>query len=164
MKTIIKFLTIPSSFGIPVLVLLIVFSSCKKDNTSNMNGNASYSGTFVKSSASVTSSASGTATATFNSTTMVLSYSLTWSGLSSSPSVMHFHDNGPVMAEITGFSPSISGSVSGTVTLNAQQATDLASGKIYAQIHTINTPAGEIKATFSKNSSSSYTSGGSYGY
>jgi hypothetical protein len=164
MKTIIKFITIHDSLKVTVLILLIGFMSCKKDST-NTSGSASYSGTFVKSSATVVSSASGTATATFNQATMVLSYTLSWSGLSSNPSVMHFHDNGVVMAEISGFTPNVNGSVSGTITLTAQQSADLASGKIYAQIHTVNTPAGEIKATLSKNSSSSSSnSGGSYGY
>jgi hypothetical protein len=164
MKTIIKFITIHDSLKVSVLVLLVGFMSCKKDNSPNTSGSGSYSGTFVKSSTTVVSSASGTVTATFNQATMVLSYSLSWSGLSSNPSAMHFHDNGPVMAEISGFTPNVNGSVSGTITLTAQQSTDLASGKIYAQIHTLNTPAGEIKATLSKNGSSGDTTGGGYGY
>ena len=164
MKTIIRFFTIDDSLKVTVLVLLVGFMSCKKDNNTIANGSASYSGTFVKSSTTVVSSASGTESATFNSATMVLSYTLSWSGLSSNPSAMHFHDNGPVIAEISGFSPNVNGSVSGTVTLTPQQSTDLASGKIYAQIHTLNNPSGEIKATLSKNSSSSYSSGGDYGY
>jgi hypothetical protein len=163
MKTIIKFFTINASLRTTVFVLLIGFSSCKKDNTANMSGSASYSGSFVKSSSTVVTSASGTVTANFDPVTMALSYTVSWNNLSSNPSAMHFHDNGPVMAEITGFAKSSSGSVSGKITLNAQQSADLASGKIFAQIHTINTPAGEIKASISKNSSS-YTSGGSYGY
>lgn len=167
MKTIIKLITINSqSLRIIVLVLLIGISACKKDDTTVMNGTVSYSGSFVKSGDAVVTSATGTATATFDPTTMVLSYTLTWSNLTSNAASMHFHDAGPVIYPITGFAAATSGMISGTVTLTAAQATDLAAGKIYAQIHTTNVPSGEIKATLSKSSSSTnYTpSGGGYGY
>lgn len=164
MKTIIRFIRInQQTLGITLLVLLIGLSSCKKDDNT-MNGAISYSGTFAKSSDAVVTSASGTATATYDPSTMVLSYHLTWSGLGSNAVNMHFHDNGPVIAEITGFANSTSGTVSGTVTLSASQSADLGAGKIYAQIHTVNIPAGEIKATLSKSSSSYDSSGGGYGY
>lgn len=167
MKTIIKFFTINTqSLGIAVLVLFVGFSSCKKSDTTVMNGTVSYSGSFVKSAAAVVTSANGTATATFDPTTLVLSYKLTWSGLGSNAAAMHFHDAGPVIDPITGFAAVTSGTFSGTITLTASQATDLAAGKIYVQIHTVNIPAGEILATLSKSSSSgsTYTSGDGYGY
>lgn len=165
MKTIIKFMKInPQSLHITILILLVGFSACKKDDTTEMNGKVSYSGSFVKSSDEVVTSATGTATATFDPATLVLSYTLTWSGLTSNAANMHFHDAGPVIYPITGFATATSGTISGSVTLTANQATDLASGKIYAQIHTVNIPAGEIKATLSKNSGTNYTPGGSYDY
>ena len=167
MKTIIKFFTINAhSMSVSVIVLLIGFSSCKKNDTTDMNGTVSYSGSFVKSGDAVVTSATGTATATFDPTTMVLSYKLTWSSLGSNAAAMHFHDAGPVIYPITGFATATNGTFSGTVTLTAAQETDLAAGKIYVQIHTVNIPAGEIKATLSKSSSSgsNYTSGGGYGY
>lgn len=165
MKTIIRFIRInQQTLGITVLVLLIGFSSCKKEDDTSMNGTISYSGTFAKSSDAVVTSASGTATATYDPSTMVLSYHLTWSSLGSNAVNMHFHDNGPVIAEIAGFANSTSGTVSGTVTLSTSQSADLGVGKIYAQIHTVNIPAGEIKATLSKSSSSTNSTGGGYGY
>jgi len=164
MKTIIKFFTInPQSLGITVLVLFVGFSSCKKNDTTEMSGKVSYSGSFVKSGDAVVTSATGTATATFDPTTLVLTYMLTWNGLTSNAANMHFHDAGPVIYPITGFASATSGSISGSVTLTADQANDLAAGKIYAQIHTVNIPAGEIKATLSK-SSSNYSSGDGYNY
>lgn len=153
----------PQSLGITVLVLFVGFSSCKKSDTTEMNGTVSYSGSFVKSGDAVVTSATGTATATFDPTTLVLSYTLTWNGLTSNAASMHFHDAGPVIYPITGFATATSGTISGSVTLTADQATDLASGKIYAQIHTVNIPAGEIKATLSRNSSN-YTTGDGYNY
>jgi len=167
MRTILKFLKINvRSLGIAVLFLLVGFSSCKKDDNIYLNGTVSYKGSFVKSGDAVVTSASGTATATFNPTTSVLTYKLSWSGLGSNAAGMHFHDAGPVIVQIEGFTTTSSGTISGTATLTASQATDLAAGKIYAQIHTVNIPAGEIKATLSKSSSSgsTYTSGGGYNY
>lgn len=128
-----------------------------------MSNTVSYSGSFVKSGDAVVTSASGTVSATFDLTTMMLSYTVTWNGLTSNVASMHFHDAGPVIYPITGFAEATSGSLSGSVTLTAAQETDLASGKIYVQIHTVNIPSGEILANLSKNSSN-YTPPGGYGY
>ena len=164
MKTIIKYFTINAhSAVITVLVLLIGFSSCKKDNTTVMNGTVSYTGSFVKSTATTATIATGTATGTFNPTTLVLTYTVTWSGLSSNAAAMHFHDAGPVIIPITGFSTAISGTFSGTATFTSAQATDLAAGKIYIQIHSVNNPAGEILANLSIVASPVTTGGGGGG-
>ena len=165
MKTITKFITINShSFKITVLVLLVGFVSCKKNDSTVMVGKDSYSGSFVKSTATVVTSATGSVTATFDPTTLVLSYTVTWSGLTSNAGNMHFHDAGPVIYPITGFAAATSGTLTGTVTLNTAQATDLAAGKIYVQIHSVNIPSGEILATLSKNSTSYTPSTGGYSY
>jgi len=165
MKTIIKYFTINAhSAVITVLVLLIGFSSCKKDNTTVMNGTVSYTGSFVKSTATTATIATGTATGTFNPTTMVLTYSMNWSGLTSNAAQAHFHDAGPVIIPITGFATATSGTFSGTATFTAAQATDLAAGMIYIQIHSVNIPAGEILATLTKVSSTVTTGGGGGGY
>lgn len=158
MKTIINFIPVNTrSVLITVFVLLFGFSACNDDDETVSDGTVKYSGTFVKSGDTVETSATGTATGTFNPTTLVLTYKLTWSGLTSNAAAMHFHDAGPVIVPITGFSESTSGTYSGTATLTAEQAADLAAGKIYAQIHTVNIPGGEIKATLSKVSTSSTT-------
>lgn len=163
MKTIIRFLTIdPQTLGISLLILLVGFTSCKKSDTTEMSNTISYSGSFVKSGDAVVSSATGTATATFNPTTLGLTYTLSWSGLTSNAASMHFHDAGPVIYPITGFATATSGTLSGSVTLTAPQASDLAAGKIYVQIHTVNIPAGEILATLSQSSSNYTPTGGGY--
>jgi hypothetical protein len=165
MKTIIKFLTVnPRTSGLFILFLFIGITSCKKNDTTEMSSTVSYSGSFVKSGDSVVTSASGTVTATFDLTTMILSYTVTWNGLTSNAASMHFHDAGPVIYPITGFAEATSGTLSGSVTLTAAQASDLSSGKIYVQIHTVNIPSGEILATLSKSSSTYTPSGGGYGY
>jgi hypothetical protein len=129
-----------------------------------MSSTVSYSGSFVKSGDAVVTSATGTAMATFDLKTLVLTYTLSWSGLTSNAASMHFHDAGPVIYPITGFAAATSGTLSGSVTLTATQATDLVAGKIYVQIHTVNIPSGEILATLSPSSSNYTPSGGSYGY
>ncbi|MGE5394502.1 MAG: CHRD domain-containing protein [Candidatus Saccharibacteria bacterium] len=144
-------------------MFIFALSSCNKNDETVTPAGDKYSGTFVKSADAVTTSATGTATATFDPTTMVLTYKLTWNGLSSNASAMHFHDAGPVIVPITGFSQSTSGTYSGTATLTADQATDLAAGKIYAQIHTANNPGGEIKATLTKTSTTSTSTSTSTG-
>lgn len=135
-----------------VLTLLAGFSSCDDDDDDDMeNQPVAYSASFVKSSETVVTSATGTTTASFNPVTLELSYTVTWTGLGSNAVNMHFHNDGPVMAPITGFAEATGGTVSGKVTLTAQQATDLAAGKIYTQIHTENYPGGEVIATLSKS-------------
>jgi hypothetical protein len=163
MKTIIKFLTIdPQTLGISILLILVGFTSCKKSDTTEMSNMVSYSGSFVKSGDAVVTSATGTVTATFDPTTLGLTYSLSWNGLTSNAANMHFHDAGPVIYPITGFATATTGTLSGSVILTAPQASDLAAGKIYVQIHTVNIPAGEILATLSQSSSNYTPTGGGY--
>ena len=165
MKTIINSFPISAkTVLITVFVLLVGFSACDDDDEPVNDGTVNYSGSFVKSGDAVVTSATGTATGTFNPTTLVLTYKLTWTGLGSNAAAMHFHDAGPVIVPITGFAEATSGTYSGTATLTADQATDLAAGKIYAQIHTVNFPGGEILATLSKVSTTSTGGGGGGGY
>jgi hypothetical protein len=163
MKTIIRFLkNRPQLFGLTLLILNVGFTSCKKEDSTETSKTISYSGSFIKSGDAVVSSASGTATATFDPTTLVLTYTISWSGLTSNAANMHFHDAGPVIYPITGFATATTGTLTGSVTLTATQATDLAAGKIYVQIHTGNIPAGEILATLSQSSSTYTPTGGGY--
>lgn len=167
MKTITNFFRITSqSATIVIIVFFVGFASCKKDSSMNANSNAkvNYSGTFVKSSDAVTTAATGTVTGTFDPATMTLAYSITWSGLGSNVAAMHFHDNGPVIDEITGFSATASGTLTGTVTFINTQVADLQAGKIYVQIHSVNIPGGEIKATLTTSSNTTYNPGSSGGY
>lgn len=163
MKTIIKFLTINhQTLGIPLIILLLGFTSCTKNDTTEMNSTVRYSGSFVKSGDAVVTSATGTVTATIDLTTLVLSYTLSWSGLTSNAANMHFHDAGPVIYPIIGFAAATTGTFSGSVTLTAAQATDLALGKIYVQIHTVNIPSGETLATLSQSISTYIPTEGGY--
>ncbi|MGQ8337760.1 CHRD domain-containing protein [Sunxiuqinia sp. A32] len=168
MKTITNTLTSKRLFSYLMGILFVGFLiSCSEDESDDMEtaSKITYSGEFVKSAETVTTSAMGTVNATFDPTTLVLSYAVTWSGLGSEVANMHFHNAGPVLSGITGFSTAVSGTVSGNTTLTSEEANDLASGNIYVQIHTANYPGGEILATLTKKSSpNSSNDGGGYGY
>lgn len=164
MKTKLNFIRVNTQMVlITFFVLLFGFSACNKDDETVADQTVKYSGSFVKSGDAVTTSATGTATGTYNPSTMVLTYKVTWDGLTSNAAAMHFHDAGPVIIPITGFSQTASGTYSGTATFTADQATDLAAGKIYIQIHSVNIPGGEIKATLTKTSTTSTSGGGGGG-
>lgn len=163
MKTIHYLFKGKTSWTALLMVLFFVgLTSCGDDSDTDemVDMKVNYSGDFVQANSEVTTSATGSATATYDPATMELSYSATYSGLGSNVANMHFHNDGPVMVGIPGFAESTGGSVSGKVSLTSQQATDLAAGKIYIQIHTVDYPGGEVIATLTKSSSSSTNTGG----
>jgi hypothetical protein len=137
----------------------IALLGCGKNNPSSvggtgsngMNGNlVNYAGTFVSSGGNDSTKATGTVAATFNTSTLELKYSFSWKSLTSDPVQMHFHDDGPVIVKLTGFPVTTDGIFSGSAFLSTAQGADLASGNIYAMIHTQNYTAGEIMATLKK--------------
>lgn len=148
--------TIPSL----ALLSLLIFASCKKDS------NNSQSDDLYTISASMTPAqetgalagnptGSGTTTGTYNATTNNLQYNVTWTGLTGTATLGHFH--GPALAGANA-SPVIvftlanngsAGSASGTVTLTDPQEADLLAGKWYANIHTQMNGGGEIRGQVS---------------
>ena len=80
----------------------------------------------------------------------VLSYSFTFTNLSSTATAGHIHgpaDTTHTAGVLIPFSVPVaaSGSFSGTVALTAQQLFYIISGLTYANIHTINNGGGEIR-------------------
>jgi CHRD domain len=140
-----------------ICLTLSLFLSCGKKNGStsggigNTTGNlVNYTGNFVSSGGNDSTKATGTVVASFNTASLELSYTITWKSLTSQPVQMHFHDAGPVIVKILGYPVSIDGQVTGSCSLTSAQGGDLASGNIYAMIHTLNYSAGEIMATLYK--------------
>jgi hypothetical protein len=154
MKTTVHFLNGTTRFVLIIALMMFAgFTSCNDDDDDEeQDPKINYSGSFVKSNDDVTTSATGTTTAIYDPAMLELSYTVTWSGLGSNAVNMHFHNDGPVMAGIQGFAEATSGTVSGKVMLTAQQATDLAAGQIYVQIHTSGYPGGEVIAPLTKSS------------
>jgi len=93
---------------------------------------------------------SGTVSASFDTVSRQLSFTLNWIYLSGNATGMSFQDGGSLLYDITGFPAATTGSFSGTNTLTAQQASDLAAGKIAAQINTSAYPSGELTGTLTK--------------
>lgn len=96
----------------------------------------------------VTSNGSGTLEATVNTQTMMLSYTVTYAGLSGPATAGHFH--GPAAAGMNAgialpFSGSLASPIKGQATLTATQLGQLMAGNWYVNLHTAANPSGEIR-------------------
>jgi hypothetical protein len=137
------------------VLLLCLSLSCSR-SASNANGGSpqnqvSYAGTFTNSAAPDSSKATGTVSLSFDPSSRSISFTFTWSSLTSKPVAMHLHDAGPVIVPVYGYPVTTSGTVSYKASLTAAQASDLQAGLIFAMIHTANYPSGEIMATLFKH-------------
>ncbi|TWA94284.1 CHRD domain-containing protein [Bradyrhizobium stylosanthis] len=98
------------------------------------------------------SAGSGKAEAALDTATKVLTYTVTYSGLSGPALGAHFH--GPSEpgknAGIALPFKSAQSPIQGTATLTETQATDLLEGKWYANIHTGANPGGELRGQMTK--------------
>jgi hypothetical protein len=143
--------------AILVMGSMLVGTSCSKDDDNNtpapkvdytLSGTASGS----QEVPAVTTGGSGTVTGSYNSSTNLLNYTVTWTGLSGPATLMHFHGpalagaNAGVALGITGFTSAASGSYTGSATLNDTQEADLLAGKWYYNVHTTANGGGEIRA------------------
>jgi CHRD domain len=91
---------------------------------------------------------SGTVDATFDKQSNVLTWTITYSGLSGPATAGHFHGpaaagaNAPPSLPLSG---SLDSPIKGTATLTAAQASDLTAGNWYINLHTAMNPDGEIR-------------------
>ncbi len=89
----------------------------------------------------------GTGTITFDTVTKVLAWSITWSGLTGTPILMHFH--GPaapgVNAGVQVGTGVVGPPVVGNAVLNATQEADLLADLWYLNLHTDVFTGGEIR-------------------
>ncbi len=96
------------------------------------------------------STATGSVTGTFDPVSNLITVNVTFNGLSAAATAAHIHSaavgvNGAVIVGFTGFPSAVSGTYSNSFTLTAPQATALASGGLYVNIHNANFPGGEIR-------------------
>jgi len=129
--------------GIAAMVSLAGCSSLMPSPTVNLSANLSAASEVPPNA----STATGTAQATLNKESNLLTWKLTFSGLSGPATAGHFHGpaaagaNAGVVLPFKGTTSPIEGSA----TLTAAQAQDLLAGKWYANIHTAANKGGEIR-------------------
>ena len=94
-----------------------------------------------------TSAGKGTADVTYDTASKMLTWKVTYSGLTGPATMAHFHGpaaagaNAPVVVP---FKDAASG-VEGSATLTDAQAADLMAGKLYVNVHTEANKGGEIR-------------------
>jgi hypothetical protein len=99
----------------------------------------------------VQTSGSGTADLTFDPSTRVVTWSITYSGLSSAVTMAHFHGpaaagkNAPVVIWLTKRGSPVTSPITGKATLSPAQAREFIAGDWYINMHTSDHPAGEIR-------------------
>jgi CHRD domain len=98
----------------------------------------------------VKSSGTGTATITYDPATRVVTWSITYGGLSSPVTMAHFHQgasgkNGPVVIWLTKRGGMVSSPITGQATLTADQAKEFLAGDWYINVHTDDHPGGELR-------------------
>lgn len=99
----------------------------------------------------VTSPGKGTADVGFDTATKMLTWKVTYSGLTGPATMAHFHlaeagKNGPVAVPLK----DAASGAEGSATLTDAQAADLMAGKYYINIHTAAHPGGEIRGQVTK--------------
>ncbi len=135
-----------AKFTLSLLLLLSTFFSYAQMRYLKGVLQASQSGP------TVASSGGGVVIVKYNTVTKLLEHYGNFRGLTSPIVNQHIHTgapgvNGPVTVPLTA-SPTggTAGGLSGSMVLNAQQEADLLAGNMYTNVHTVNYPAGEVRA------------------
>ena len=94
---------------------------------------------------------SGAANLTYDPSTRVVTWSITFSGLSSDATMSHLHGpaasgkNAPVKVWLSEKGAAVTSPINGSATLSPADAQEFLSGEMYVNVHTKNHPAGEIR-------------------
>lgn len=100
-----------------------------------------------------TTAGKGTVDAKLDTSTKVLSYTVTYSDLTGPATAGHLHgpaDPGVNAGVLVPFAAPLTSPITGTATLTDAQMADLMGGKMYANIHTAANPGGEIRGQMVK--------------
>ena len=99
----------------------------------------------------VETAGSGTANLTYDPATHVLTWDITYSGMSAGATMAHFHGpaapgaNGPVVVWLSHKGSPADSPIKGQATLTPEQVTQFTAGQWYINVHTAAHPAGEIR-------------------
>lgn len=131
-----------------LLLTALVASGCsmmaKPSNTVAM-GATLYAAAEVPPNASA---GKGTLDASFNKETSVLTWTVTYSGLTGPATAGHFHGPAAVgqnAGVVVPFGSALDSPIQGTATLTPEQVADLTAGKWYVNLHTAANKGGEIR-------------------
>ena len=144
-------ITLPNTVRSAFLASAVALAGCSGMMQSPMSdGNVTKFGAALTASAEVPSNDSrggGEMTATLNNDTKLLTWRVTYQGLSGAATAGHLH--GPAMAGANAgvavpFTSSMS-PIEGSATLTSSQVFDLRAGLWYVNLHTAANPGGEIR-------------------
>ena len=144
-------ITLPNTLRSAFLASAVALAGCSGMMQSPMpDGNVTKFGAALTASAEVPTNNSrggGEMTATLNNDTKLLTWRVTYQGLSGAATAGHIH--GPAMAGanagvVVPFTSSMS-PIEGSATLTASQVFDLRAGLWYVNLHTAANPGGEIR-------------------
>lgn len=132
----------------------LLLNACKSDNTPDPtpdDPNDTFGATLTGANEvpPVSTSATGTYNAVYNRTTKVLSYTVSYQGLT--PTMGHIHSvTATTAAGNTGgitvpFGGTLTSPITGSTTLTEAQMTDMYAKKTYVNLHTAQNPTGEIR-------------------
>jgi hypothetical protein len=99
----------------------------------------------------VQTAASGTADLTYDAATRMLTWSLSYSGLSGPATMAHFHGpaaegkNAPPVIWLSEKGAAVANPIKGQATLTPEQAQQMMAGEWYVNVHTQANPNGEIR-------------------
>ena len=99
----------------------------------------------------VDTTGSGTADLTYDPATRMVTWNITYGGLSSPVTMAHFHGpakagkNAPVLIWLTKQGTAPTNPITGSATLTPEQAQQFDAGDWYVNVHTQSHPAGEIR-------------------
>jgi hypothetical protein len=95
--------------------------------------------------------ATGTADLSYDAATHILTWSVTYNGLSGPATMAHFHGpaaegkNGPPVVWLTEKGATVTSPIKGQATLTPEQAQQMMAGEWYINVHTQANPSGEIR-------------------
>ncbi len=129
--------------------------SCVKDDDDNVSYSVSGDASGAQEVPMVATGANGTMTGMYNSSTNVLQYNISWTGLSDVASAAHIHgpalpgENAGPIVDLNITTNGTAGNITGSTTLHDSTEAHLLNGKLYYNVHTVLNPSGEIRGQIS---------------